>query len=479
MRVKPSALTCGYAVDGLGFFYIPFVHQQIQKVEAQAASVRVSDGTLSEAQIISELERLVSSKWNWEVVKAGPNLFRTFFPSHDDLAHMLEWGAVHTRYNAVMKIEEASGKSLAKSELKKVWVQFIGIPPDMLQFKLIWAVGSVLGVTKAVDMSFTNKYNVGCLQVCVLDPSIIPQFVDVVIGDFLYELQFRVEEKTLEDNPVPMDMDDYDSGENNANSSNNSAPDNHKGGAAPNVIGSASNIEGEPKNKDVNEKKVGLLGGQETEVLMDSEMEGSDLVPGSGAPDLSFGDGAVISKISSLLTPEGLALAAVPEAVVGSSVMKRSKRRAASSAGDSIVRASKLKAARNLDTAFSEGMVHSSSVTNFDHNEVLSNLQSLGFSFHNESVGLRKFVEFLVNNKNSGPSLQVSHDVFSRAIEKGERELLEEAELDKLMLSNLCSVVLEEVMDAHSEHEVFARTVKSHHKSKFGKNSVKLSSISK
>jgi hypothetical protein len=46
-------------------------------------------------------------------------------------------------------------------------------------------------------------------------------------------------------------------------------------------------------------------------------------------------------------------------------------------------------------------------------------------------------------------------------------------------LSNLCSVVLEEVMDAHSEHEVFARTVKSHHQPKFGKNSVKLSSISK
>ena len=137
---------------------------------------------------------------------------------------------------------------------------------------------------------------------------------------------------------------------------------------------------------------------------------------------MSFGDGVEVSKFLGLLTPEGLALAAVLEAVVGSSVMKRSKRRATSSACDSIVRASKLKAARNLDTAFSEGMVHSSSVTNFDHNEVLSNLQSLGFSFHNESVGLRKFVEFLVNNKNSGPSLQVSHEVFSRAIEKGERE---------------------------------------------------------
>jgi hypothetical protein len=73
---------------------------------------------------------------------------------------MLEWRAVHTKYNAVMKIEEASRKSLAKSELKKVCVQFIGIPPYMLQFKLIWAIGSVLGVTKEVDMSFTNKYSV-------------------------------------------------------------------------------------------------------------------------------------------------------------------------------------------------------------------------------------------------------------------------------------------------------------------------------
>jgi hypothetical protein len=36
----------------------------------------------------------------------------------------------------------------------------------------------------------------------VHDPSIIPQFVDVVISDLLYELQFRVEEKTLEDNPM-------------------------------------------------------------------------------------------------------------------------------------------------------------------------------------------------------------------------------------------------------------------------------------
>jgi hypothetical protein len=76
-----------------------------------------------------------------------------------------------------------------------------------MNFLLIWAVGSTLGVTKAVDMKFTNKFEVGRLQVSVLDPNLIPQFMDVVIGRFIYELQFWVEENIDEINPEPMDMD--------------------------------------------------------------------------------------------------------------------------------------------------------------------------------------------------------------------------------------------------------------------------------
>ena len=32
------------------------------------------------------------------------------------------------------------------------------------------------------------------MKVAVLDPKLIPDFVDVVIGDFIYELQFAIEE---------------------------------------------------------------------------------------------------------------------------------------------------------------------------------------------------------------------------------------------------------------------------------------------
>lgn len=33
---------------------------------------KVSSGNLSEAQIIAELERLVSNKWKWDVVRTSP-----------------------------------------------------------------------------------------------------------------------------------------------------------------------------------------------------------------------------------------------------------------------------------------------------------------------------------------------------------------------------------------------------------------------
>jgi len=47
--------------------------------------------------------------------------------------------------------------------------------------------------------------------VAVLDPSLVSDLVDIVIGDFVYELQFRVENSDSESSPRPIDMDlDFD-----------------------------------------------------------------------------------------------------------------------------------------------------------------------------------------------------------------------------------------------------------------------------
>jgi hypothetical protein len=95
-----------------------------------------------------------------------------------------------------------------KQVMKKVWVQMGNLPIELRDYLTIWAVGTILGVTKDVDMIFTRQYNHPRLQVLVLDPALIPTFVDVVIRDNVYELHFRVEPEEMHGLPKPLDMED-------------------------------------------------------------------------------------------------------------------------------------------------------------------------------------------------------------------------------------------------------------------------------
>ena len=63
--------------------------------------------------------------------------------------------------------------------------------------------------------------------------------------------------------------------------------------------------------------------------------------------------------------------------------------------------------------------------------------------------------------ENLKPELSEKQDVLAWALEKEENEMKVEEELDKFILSNLCSDILEEVMDTSSEHIVMARTALS------------------
>ena len=233
---KPCAIPCGYAVEGLGFYHIPQSVTPQQRSDPRAAVIRVTDGTLTIPNVISELERLIPGKWKWNVESGGnSNTFKTLFPSKTELKRMAEWGVVQTKFNnAKLKIEERPLGDKAKFALPKIWVQFTGLPNDLHDFLTIWAIGSILGVTKAVDMRFTRQHAVCRLQILVLDPNLIPQFVDIVIGDYLYELQFMVEINGDANNPEPMDMDHHgkEDGDNNKGTrENNKAPGTQQGAA--------------------------------------------------------------------------------------------------------------------------------------------------------------------------------------------------------------------------------------------------------
>jgi hypothetical protein len=109
-----------------------------------------------------------------------------------------------------MVIEEGDGSIKFKQAMRKIWVQMAGLPYELRYFPTIWAIGTILGVTKDVDKGFTRNFDRARLQVLVLNPELIPLSVDVVIGDYIYELHFRVEPEDGQDMPTPMDMDDDD-----------------------------------------------------------------------------------------------------------------------------------------------------------------------------------------------------------------------------------------------------------------------------
>jgi RNA-binding protein YlmH len=83
----------------------------------------------------------------------------------------------------------------------------MGLPGELREYLTIWAIGTILGVTKDVDLKFTHEYERARVQVLILDPSLIPQSVDVVIYEFIYELHFRVECEDMAQH-VPVDMED-------------------------------------------------------------------------------------------------------------------------------------------------------------------------------------------------------------------------------------------------------------------------------
>jgi hypothetical protein len=120
------ASLCGYAVDGLGFYYIPLPAGQKVKHESNVALIHITKGVLTVMNVTSELDRLIPSKWKWEVYDNGNNTFRTIFPSKVELQRMVEWGQVNTKFvKAKMEMKERDVGNEIKYAIPKVWIQWI------------------------------------------------------------------------------------------------------------------------------------------------------------------------------------------------------------------------------------------------------------------------------------------------------------------------------------------------------------------
>lgn len=336
---KPIAQLCGYAADGLGFFHIPLSAGQRIRHDPKAALVKVTNGQMTINAVISELQRLIPGKWEWVVHDNGDGTFRTIFPSAAELSRMVEWGKVHTKVSeAQMEIVERGVGNEVKYVVPKVWVQCKGLPSELREFLIIWAVGSILGITKAVDMVFTRRYDIARLQVLVLDPSLIPDVVDVVIGDHLYELTFRVEPENGPEEPMPMEMENLEDGDVEKKDEGNI---NQKVGKEASLDDSGN---GSKLGSGVQFSERGCPPAPSSQLNLIHESDG--LTASDEDFDGFVEDTLMVDKVQ---TQQNLVakLSAIPEAVLSPS--RKSKRRASDSDQLVLERAEKLKADKNLE----------------------------------------------------------------------------------------------------------------------------------
>ncbi|KAJ1273979.1 hypothetical protein BS78_05G028000 [Paspalum vaginatum] len=200
---KPTAIPCGYAVDGLGFYFIPHTEKHVPKSDSRSALVKVIEGSLTAAQVTVELERILPGNWKWTLEEINDKTFMTTFPSNVELQRLILWGPLEAKSSkGKLEISEGKDADVWKYEIPKSWIQFRGLPKELREFPIIWAIGSIFGVTRMVDMGFTKKCGRPRMKVAVLDPKLIPEYVNVVIGDYVYELQFWEDgDKGEENNP--------------------------------------------------------------------------------------------------------------------------------------------------------------------------------------------------------------------------------------------------------------------------------------
>jgi hypothetical protein len=76
----------------------------------------------------------------------------------------------------------------------------------------LWAIGTLLGATMSVDVPTSTNSDYGRIEIAVIDPALIPNKLEVVIGDRFYKVKMEVEGKLVEVQRENMEVDSNGNG---------------------------------------------------------------------------------------------------------------------------------------------------------------------------------------------------------------------------------------------------------------------------
>ncbi|KAM0922597.1 hypothetical protein ACQ4PT_006077 [Festuca glaucescens] len=158
---KPSVTMYGYAIEQLMFFEIPAGGAYKPKVDnVKLVKVTVEGDPMSIPEIAECLRRIVPvENFQWEIYNFQNNVFRVKFPNKFEAQRMKAFRTYPVPDRASDLIfEDWSALEDPLYMLPEVWLRVRGIPADVrTDFLSLWAVGTLFGKTKEVDMVHTRK----------------------------------------------------------------------------------------------------------------------------------------------------------------------------------------------------------------------------------------------------------------------------------------------------------------------------------
>ncbi|KAM0821679.1 hypothetical protein ACQ4PT_072039 [Festuca glaucescens] len=198
---KPSVTMYGYAIEQLMFFELPTGGTYKPKVDnVKLVKVTVEGDPMSIPEIADCLRRIVPvENFQWEIYNFQNNVFRVKFPNKVEAQRMKTFRTYHVPDRASDLIfEDWSALEDPLYMLPEVWLRVRGIPADVrTDFLSLWAVGTLFGKTKEVDMVHTRKHKELRLRIGCLDHTLIPETTDVFIQRGFFKLAFDVEQVTV------------------------------------------------------------------------------------------------------------------------------------------------------------------------------------------------------------------------------------------------------------------------------------------
>ncbi|KAM0863090.1 hypothetical protein ACQ4PT_044819 [Festuca glaucescens] len=194
---KPVDVTYGVSRSELMFHEVPASSDVTFKDDSgKVGKISVTGGCLEPQEIVKELEWIIPGNHQWDLRPTEDGAFKALFPSKADLAHMTKIiNVLVPETSMFLHFKEWSAADLDRFYFSQVWVRVHGCCyKERCDYLSLFAVGSLIGKTKEVDMEFTRAHTMVRMKVEVTRVELIPTTtVDHTYDGEGYGLIFKVE----------------------------------------------------------------------------------------------------------------------------------------------------------------------------------------------------------------------------------------------------------------------------------------------